>query len=121
MGFANSLNSDRRKTVPDGVNLADIPYIHVKDLIPKKGGKFSPVEIVGFFINKGKYGLGVTLLGNVDDELTGLNVPSWYVERFKNASDEDVEQILSGKLYITGVEEKETPNGTTYQIKFEDR
>lgn len=117
MGFSNSLNGNRRKTMPEGINLDDLEFTHVKNL--KK--KDLPMPVCGYFINKSKYGLNVTLIGKTGkDEYIGLNIPSWYVERFRDATDEDVQQILDGRLMIEEVEEITTSNGTTYQIKFAD-
>lgn len=118
MGFSKNLNSNRRETVPEGIKLDDINYINIKKYAGKKLKQ--PITLCGFFISKGKYGLGVTLLGKVDDELTGINIPSWYTDRFKEATDEEVQQILDEKLVITAVDEKTTNNGTTYVITFED-
>lgn len=118
MGFSNSLNSNKRETVPEGVKLDDLSYIHIKKFAGKKLKQ--PIRLQGFFISKGKFGLGVTLLGDVDGELSGINIPSWYVDRFKDASDEDVKQILEGRLLITAVDTKSTNNGDTYIITFED-
>ncbi len=117
MGFSDSLNGNRRRTMPDDINLDDLTFIHVKNLKAKD----FPVPVKGFFINKSKFGLSASLIAeNAKGETIGLNIPSWYTERFQNASDEDVQQILDGRLIITGVEETETKNGVTYQIKFED-
>ena len=108
--------------MPEGIEVKDLEYQHIKTMIPKKGKEFEPVKIVGFFISKGKFGLGVSLIGqDNEDDYFGINIPSWYVDRFKDASDEEVESMLDGRLYLTGVEEKTTSNGTTYQLEFEDR
>lgn len=117
MGFAKNLNSNKRETIPEGINLEDLSYIHIKKYA---GKKMKPIVLSGFFISKGKFGLGVTLLGKIDGELTGINVPGWYVDRFKEATDEEVEQILDERLQIVRVDEKKTANGTTYIIHFED-
>lgn len=118
MGFAANLNSDRRQTLPDDIDLDGIDYVNIKNLVSKK--KVFPIPVKGFFISKGKFGLGVTLIGEVNGEITGINIPSWYTDRFKDASDEDVEAMLEGKLQIAGAEEKTTKNGTTTIIEFED-
>lgn len=118
MGFSKSLNGNRRQTMPEDIDLKEISYTHIKTFIGKK--KAFPIPVKGFFISKGDYGLGVTLVCEVDGEVTGVNIPSWYTDRFKDASDEDVEQILEGRLIITAVEETKTKNGKTYQITFED-
>lgn len=118
MGFAASLNSDRRQTLPDDIDLEGIDYVNIKNLIGKK--KVFPIPVKGFFISKGKYGLGVTLIGEVNGEITGINVPSWYTDRFKDATDDQVADMLDGKLLIAGAEEKTTKNGTTTVIEFAD-
>lgn len=118
MGFAASLNSDRRQTLPDDIDLEGIDYVNIKNLIGKK--KFFPIPVKGFFISKGKYGLGVTLIGEVNGEITGINIPSWYTDRFKDATDDQVADMLEGKLLIAGCEEKTTKNGTTTIIEFAD-
>lgn len=118
MGFANSLNSDRRQTLPDDIDLEGIDYVNIKNLVGKK--KNFPIPVKGFFISKGKFGLGVTLIGEVGGEIAGINIPSWYVDRFKDATDEQVEDMLNGKLEIAGAEEKSTKNGTTTVIEFAD-
>lgn len=118
MGFSKTLNNRKRETLPEDIKLDELDYIHVKSLIGKK--KVFPVVVCGYFISKGKFGLGVTLIVELDGDLSGLNIPSWYVDRFKDATDEEVQQILDRKVLITGVEEVKTKNGTTYQIQFED-
>ena len=118
MGFAASLNSDRRQTLPDDIDLEGIDYVNIKNLVGKK--KVFPIPVKGFFISKGKFGLGVTLIGEVNGEITGINIPSWYVDRFKDATDDQVEDMLDGKLLISGAEEKTTKNGTTTIIEFAD-
>lgn len=118
MGFAASLNSDRRQTLPDDIDLEGIDYVNIKNLVGKK--KVFPIPVKGFFISKGKFGLGVTLIGEVGGEITGINVPSWYVDLFKNATDDQVEDMLAGKLLIAGAEVKTTKNGTTTIIEFAD-
>ena len=118
MGLAASLNSDRRQTLPDDIDLEVIDYVNIKNLVGKK--KSFPIPIKGFFISKGKYGLGVTLIGELNGEITGINIPSWYVDRFKDATDDQVEDILNEKLVIAGAEEKTTKNGTTVIIEFAD-
>lgn len=121
MGFSNRLNTNRRQTTPDGIDVSELSYSHIKEFIPKKGKSFEPIKVSGFFISKGKFGLGVTLIGEDDTGYFGINIPSWYVDRFKEATDEEVEAMLSGELYIIGVDEIRTANGTTYQLIFEDR
>ena len=117
MGFSKKANGNRRETMPEDVKVDELNFMHVKNL--KK--KDFPITIVGFFINKGKFGLGVTLIGkDKSDEYIGLNIPSWYVDRFKEAEDDDIKQMFDGKLLLTGVEETTTKNGTTYQLEFED-
>lgn len=118
MGFSKNLNGKKRETLPEGIKLDELDYVHIKNLIGKK--KNFPIPVKGFFISKGKFGLGVTLIAEIGDELKGLNIPSWYVDRFKDASDEDVAQMLDGRLMITGAEEVSTKNGITYQLEFED-
>ena len=118
MGFSKNLNGKKRETLPEGIKLDELDYVHIKNLIGKK--KTFPIPVKGFFISKGKFGLGVVLIAEIGDELKGLNIPSWYVDRFKEASDEDVAQILDGRLMITSAEEVSTKNGTTYQLEFED-
>lgn len=118
MGFAENLNSERRQTLPEEIDLESIEYVNIKNLVGKK--KSFPIPVLGFFISKGKFGLGVTLIGEIDGEITGINVPSWYVDRFKEASDQDVENMLSGHLQIVGATSKTTPNGTTTIIEFKD-
>lgn len=118
MGFAASLNSDRRQTLPDNIDLEGIDYVNIKNLVGKK--KSFPIPVKGFFISKGKYGLGVTLIGEIGGEITGINIPSWYTDRFKDATDDQVEDMLNGKLIIAGAEEKTTKNGTTTIIEFQD-
>lgn len=118
MGFAASLNSDRRQTLPDDIDLEGIDYVNIKNLVGKK--KVFPIPVKGFFISKGKYGLGVTLIGEINGDIIGINIPSWYVDRFKDATDDQVEDTLAGKLLIAGAEEKTTKNGTTTIIEFAD-
>lgn len=107
--------------MPEGIEVKELIFSHIKEFIPKKGKMFEPIKVVGFFISKGKFGLGVSLIGEDETGYFGINIPSWYVDRFKEATDEEVQAMIEGKLYITGCEAIKTNNGETYQIEFEDR
>ena len=106
--------------MPEGIEVKELTFSHIKEFIPKKGKNFQPIKVVGFFISKGKFGLGVSLIGEDETGYFGINIPSWYVDRFKEADDEDVQMMLDGKLYITGCEVISTSNGDTYQLEFDD-
>ena len=106
--------------MPEGIEVKELTFSHIKEFIPKKGKSFEPIKVVGFFISKGKFGLGVSLIGEDETGNFGINIPSWYVDRFKEADDEDVQMMLDGKLYITGCEVISTSNGDTYQLEFDD-
>ena len=121
MGFASKLNTNRRQTMPEGIEVKELTFSHIKEFIPKKGKMFEPIKVAGFFISKGKFGLGVSLIGEDETGYFGINIPSWYVDRFKEATDEEVQAMIDGNLYITGCEAIKTNNGETYQIEFEDR
>lgn len=118
MGFADNLNTSMRLTMPENIDLEGIDYVNIKNLVGKK--KVFPLSVKGFFISKSKYGLGVTLIGEIDGKITGINIPSWYVDRFKEATDDEVEAMLDGHLVISGAEAKTTPNGTTTILEFKD-
>ena len=121
MGFASKLNRNRRQTMPEGIEVKELTYSHIKEFIPKKGKSFEPIKVVGFFISKGKFGLGASLIGEDETGYFGINIPSWYVDRFKEATDEEVQAMIEGNLYITRCEEIKTNKGENYQIEFEDR
>ena len=107
--------------MPEGIEVKELTFSHIKEFIPKKGKSFEPIKVVGFFISKGKFGLGVSLIGEDETGYFGINIPSWYVDRFKEATDEEVQAMIEGRLYITGCEAIKTYNDETYQIEFEDR
>ena len=120
MGIANKLNSSRRETMPEDINTKELTFIKAHELA--KMNPPYPIPILGFFINnKGDYGPSVTLAVNINGEILGLNLPSRYVDMFKDLDDYDVKDILNGGLQITGIKGGvKTKNGTTCFIEFED-
>ena len=115
MGIANKLNSGKsRRTLPEDFNLDNIQYVKAKE-IAFEGGK--PIVIRGFIIKKGDYGKSVTLYTNT----LGINIPARYVEMFENMDDEEVEDILDGKLGISAIHANvKTKQGVTVGLDFVD-
>ena len=120
MGIAGKLNSSRRETMPEDINTKELTFIKAHELA--KTNPPYPIPILGFFINnKGDYGPSVTLAVNINGDILGLNLPSRYVDMFKDLDDDEVQDILNGGLQITGIKGGvKTKNGTTCFIEFED-
>lgn len=114
MGLANKLNSNRQ-TVADGIDTKELDYVKAADIAFEDG---DPIILRGFFIQSGKYGESITL---VADNNLGINIPSRYVQKFKEYSDDDVELIKAGKLGIAAIhKDVETKNGKTTTLDFID-
>lgn len=120
MGIANKLNSGRRETMPENINTKDMTFIKAAEL--EKANPPYPLPVLGYFINtKGDYGASVTLAVKVNDDILGVNLPSRYVDQFKELTDDEVADILNGGLRITGIKGGiKTKNGITCFIEFED-
>lgn len=114
MGLASKLNRSKN-TVADGIDTKELDYVKAAD-IAFEGG--NPIVLRGFFIQLGKYGESITL---VTDNNLGINIPSRYVDMFKEYTDDEVEQIKAGKLGIAAIKaDVETRNGKTTTIDFVD-
>lgn len=120
MGIANRLNSGRRETMPENINTKELTFIKAAELA--KLNPPYPLPVLGYFINtKGDYGASVTLAVKSGNDIIGVNIPSRYVEQFKDLTDEEVQDILNGGLQITGIKAGvKTKNGVTCFIEFED-
>ena len=120
MGIANKLNSGRRKTMPENINTKELTFIKAAELA--KANPPYPLPVLGYFINtKGDYGASVTLAVKVKNDILGVNLPSRYVDQFKELTDDEVTDILNGGLQITGIKGGvKTKNGVTCFIEFED-
>lgn len=120
MGIANKLNSGRRETMPESINTKELTFIKAAKLAETNPPY--PLPVLGYFINtKGDYGASVTLAVKINGEILGLNLPSRYVDMFKDLDDYDVKDILNGGLQITGIKGGvKTKNGVTCFIEFED-
>lgn len=120
MGIANKLNSGRRKTMPENIDTKKLTFIKAAELA--KLNPPYPLPVLGYFINtKGDYGASVTLAVKSGDDIIGVNLPSRYVDQFKDLTDDEVADILNGGLQITGIKcGVKTKNGVTCFIEFED-
>ena len=119
MGIAGKLNSNRRQTVREGIDTKDLTYISAKELA--KTNPPYPLPLAGFFIKEGDYGKQVTLIVDDGHEIYGVNVPKRYVEQFESLSDDDIEEILDGKVGISEIQGNvKTPKGNTVRIEFAD-
>lgn len=120
MGIANKLNSGRRETMPENINTKELTFIKTAELA--KANPPYPLPVLGYFINtKGDYGPSVTLAVKVNEDILGVNLPSRYVDQFKDLTDDEVTDILNGGLQITGIKDGvKTKNGVTCFIEFED-
>lgn len=120
MGIASRLNSGRRETMPENINTKDMTFIKAAELA--KANPPYPLPVLGYFINtKGDYGASVTLAVKVNNDVLGVNLPSRYVDKFKDLEDSQVQSILDGGLQITEIKSGvKTKNGTTCFIEFED-
>ena len=61
--------------MPEGIEFKDLTYTHIREFMPKKGKSFEPIKVVGYFISKGKFGLGVSLIAEDDTGYFGINIP----------------------------------------------
>lgn len=120
MGIANKLNSGRRETMPENINTKELTFIKASELA--KANPPYPLPVLGYFINtKGDYGASVTVAVKVKNDILGVNLPSRYVDQFKELTDDEVTDILNGGLQITGIKGGvKTKNGITCFIEFED-
>lgn len=114
MSLAAKLNKGRQ-TVAEDIKTEDLEYVKAAD-IAFEGG--DPIRLKGFFTKSGEYGESITL---VTDKGLGINIPSRYVEMFKNYTDEEVEEIKAGKLGISAIKaDVKTKKGKTTMIEFCD-
>lgn len=113
MGLANKVNNGSQNTVAEGINTKELEYFKAKELVDFPN---FPIRLKGFFIQNGKYGESVTVVGHT----IGINLPKRYVEMFKAFTPDEVEQIKDGQLGIANVQEFEGQNGRTVTIDFID-
>lgn len=119
MGLASKLNTSRRITVPESINTKDIEYMSAADFADSKPDY--PVTVAGFFVKKGEYGDQVTLIVYDGEDPVGVNIPKRYTDMFKEFTDDEVEDVLDGKLVITKIEKDvKTKKGKTTAITFGD-
>lgn len=120
MGIANKLNLGRRETIPESINTKELTFIKTAELA--ESNPPYPLPVLGYFINtKGDYGESITLVVKVNEDILGVNLPSRYVDQFKELTDDEVADILNGGLRITGIKGGvKTKNGVTCLIEFED-
>lgn len=120
MGIANKLNSGRRETMPENINTKELTFIKAAELA--KLNPPYPLPVLGYFINtKGDFGASITIAVKSGDDVLGVNLPSRYVDQFKDLTDDEVADILNGGLQITGIKSGvKTKNGVTCFIEFED-
>lgn len=106
--------------MPENINTKELTFIKAAELA--KLNPPYPLPVLGYFINtKGDYGASVTLAVKSGNDIIGVNIPSRYVEQFKDLTDEEVQDILNGGLQITGIKAGvKTKNGVTCFIEFED-
>lgn len=118
MGIANKLNSGKnRRTLPEDYDLSNVEYVKAKELAFDEGDR-KPIVIEGFIIKRGDYGESITLYTK---DFVGINIPSRYVDMFKNMTDEEVEDVLDGKLGISAIHDNiKTKQGVTVGIDFID-
>lgn len=117
MGIANKMNGGSNKqTLPKGVDTKELKYLKAKDLVGDYSDK--PMVVIGYFVTKGKYGLSPTL---VLDNSTAINIPSWYVKKLDDLTQEDLKEMMDGNVGISSIESRETEGGNdTYVINFCD-
>lgn len=113
MGLANKMNTANKSTVAESVDTKKLEYFKAKELIDSD--KF-PIRLKGFFFQSGEYGESVTC---VSDEI-GINMPSRYVDVFKEYSDDEIEDVKQGLLGIASITEFKSKRGKTVSIEFID-
>ena len=106
--------------MPENINTKELTFIKAAELA--KLNPPYPLPVLGYFINtKGDYGASVTMAVKSGNDIIGVNLPSRYVEQFKDLTDDEVADILNGGLQITGIKAGvKTKNGVTCFIEFED-
>ena len=103
MGIANKLNSGRRETMPENINTKELTFIKAAELA--KLNPPYPLPVLGYFINtKGDYGASVTLAVKSGNDVIGVNLPSRYVEQFKDLTDDEVVTSVLVEKYVTSPE-----------------
>ena len=119
MGIANKLNSSRKQTVREDIDTGSITYISAAELA--KTQPPYPLPLAGFFLKDGEYGRQVTLIVDDGENVYGVNIPKRYVEKFENLTDEEVNEIMTGKSAINNITpEVKTKKGKTTMIEFID-
>ena len=113
MGLANKMNAGKRETVASDINTKELEYFKAKELVDFPN---FPIVLKGFFIQDGKYGRSVTVVGHT----IGINLPKRYVEMFEGFGDEAVEYIKAGCLGISNISEFDSKNGKTVSVEFVD-
>lgn len=120
MGIANKLNSNRKQTVREDIDTGSITYISAAEL--SKTQPPYPLPLAGFFIKDGEYGHQVTLI--IDDgknDPYGVNIPKRYVEKFEGLTEDEIDEIISGKSAINNITpDVKTKKGKTTTIEFID-
>lgn len=101
-----------KRTVKEGINLTDLPFVKLKDL------EGHDIKVDGFFFTDGDYGKQLVIVGNG----LKINMPGRAVKVFEDISrnEEMVEAILNGRLLITNIREGKTKKGTTTLYDLED-
>ena len=112
MGIFDRFNKGTRKTIMEGVDTSDMPFVKLKDFAGQD------IIVKGFFFTKGKYGKSVVVVG----ESVLINMPSYATDRFLELQEDDVamEAVLSGKLVLTDIEEVSAKNGKTVSFTFKE-
>ena len=119
MGIANKLNSNRKQTVREGIDTKELTYLKAEELA--KTNPPYPLPLAGFFIKDGEYGKQITLIVDDGNEIYGVNVPKRYLDKFEGLDENDIDDILNGKVGIQSIQGGvKTPKGKTTMIEFCD-
>lgn len=119
MGIAQKLNTGRKQTVREGVDTKELSYLKADELA--KTNPPYPLPLCGYFLKDGKFGRQVTLIVDDGKEVYGVNVAKRYAEMFESLTDEEIDEVIAGKLGIQSITcDVSTPNGKTTVVDFCD-
>lgn len=106
----NELNNIQ--TVKEGINTKEQEFKPLSDFCGKT------IKVDGFFFTVGKYGRQVVVVGNGYN----INMPKRAVRTFDAIYNNEfmLSAVLSGKLEIINIEQKDTKQGTTTLYELHD-
>lgn len=91
----NEKNKKSRSTVNANINLKEIPFVRLSDLVGRD------VVLYGYFFTNGDYGKQLVAVS----EDFKINMPNRYVSVFEEFTDEEIEVIKNGGLVLANIRE----------------